>query len=143
MPVPIAPMMPPMQCTPNTSRESSYPTFGFTTEQKRKQTEPATKPSTIDPIGPAKPDAGVTATRPATAPETMPSSEGVPFNIHSVNIQPSVAAAVATMVFTKASEAIPVASRFEPALKPNQPTQRSEAPIIDITTECGGSISPG
>src|ERR1700730_10180888 len=136
-------MMPPMQCTPNTSRESSYPTFGLTYAQKEKQTAPATKPSTIDPIGPAKPDAGVTATRPATAPQTMPSCERLPFNTHPGNIHLSVAPAGATMVFTKASEAIPVASRFEPALKPNQPTQRSEEPIIDIMTECGGSISPG
>src|SRR6202023_4079671 len=128
MPVPIAPMMPPMQCTPNTSRESSYPTFGLTYAQKEKQTEPASKPSTIDPIGPAKPDAGVTATRPATAPETMPSSEGLPLSAHSVNIQPSVAAAGAHMVFTKARARTPVSSRFEPAVKPHQPTQRSEEP---------------
>src|ERR1700730_12104157 len=143
MPVPIAPMMPPMQCTPNTSRESSYPTVGLTYAQKEKHTEPATKPSTIDPIGPAKPDAGVTATRPATAPETIPSSEGLPLSAHSVNIQPSVAAAVATMVLKKGSPALAVPSRFEPALKPNHPTQRSEEPIIDMMTECGGSISPG
>src|SRR3981189_3022160 len=110
MPVPIAPMMPPMQCTPNTSRESSYPTFGLTYAQKEKQTEPAIKPSTIDPIGPAKPDAGVTATRPATAPETMPSSEGLPLSAHSVNIQPSPAPPRPTMVVKQASEAIPVAS---------------------------------
>ena len=104
------------------------------TRTKKKQTTPATRPSTIDPIGPAKPEAGVTATRPATAPEIMPSSEGLPLSIHSANIQPSVAAAVATKVLTKASAVVPFASRFDPALKPNQPTQRSEAPIIDMVT---------
>ena len=36
------------------------------------------------------------ATRPATAPETMPSSEGLPSKLHSANSQASVAAAVAT-----------------------------------------------
>src|SRR5438067_2212055 len=112
-------------------------------EQKKKHTAPATTPRTTDPIGPAKPDAGVTATRPATAPEIMPRSEGLPLTAHSVNIQPSEAAAVATKVLTKASAVVPFDSRFEPALKPNQPTQRSAAPIIDIRTECGGSISCG
>src|SRR5271166_22937 len=100
---------------------------------------PTTRPRTIDPIGPAKPEAGVIATRPATAPEIMPSRDGLPLTSHSVNIQPRVAAAVATMVFTKASEAIPFDSRFEPALKPNQPTHSNEAPIIDMVMECGGS----
>ena len=32
----------------------------------------------MEPIGPAKPAAGVMATRPATAPEAMPSSEALP-----------------------------------------------------------------
>ena len=34
--------------------------------------------------------------------------------------------------------AVPVASRFEPALKPNQPTQRRHAPIIVSGRPCGG-----
>ena len=40
-----------------------------------------------------------------------------------------------------ASGAPPVASRLEPALKPNQPTHSSEAPIKVITIECGGISS--
>ena len=32
----------------------------------------------------------------------------------------------------------PLASRLEPALKPNQPTHSSEAPIIVMVSECGG-----
>jgi len=95
----------------------------------------ATKPRTIDPIGPAKPDAGVIATRPATAPEIMPSRDGLPLTSHSVNIQPSVAAAVATKVFTKAERCRAIRLEFEPALKPNQPTHRREAPIIDMVME--------
>ena len=41
------------------------------------------------------------------------------------------------MVLTKASAVVPFASRFEPALKPNQPTQSSEAPIMVMVSECG------
>src|ERR1041384_7372103 len=93
-----------------------------------KQITPARMPSTIAPIGPAYPDAGVTATRPATAPVTRPSSEGLPLPIHSTTIQESAAAAVATNEFVIASTAPPAASRLEPALKPNQPTQSSDAP---------------
>ena len=42
-----------------------------------------------------------------------------------------------------ASAAPPFASRFEPALKPNQPTQSSEPPISVITMLCGGIGSRG
>ena len=47
------------------------------------------------------------------------------------------------MVFMKATEAIDVASRFEPALKPNQPTHSSDAPIMVMVSECGGIGSFG
>src|ERR1700749_2707691 len=50
------------------------------------------------PTGSTKPDAGVIATRPATAPEIMPSTLGFLAMIHSMNIQPSAAAAVAICV---------------------------------------------
>ena len=42
------------------------------------------------------------------------------------------------MVLTKASAVVPLASRFDPALKPNQPTHSSEAPIMVMVSECGG-----
>src|SRR5579883_1710805 len=95
--------------------------------QKKKQTTPATRPSTSAPIGPAKPDAGVTATRPATTPEARPSRLGLPLNSHSTSSQASPAAAVATKVLAMASTAPEFASRFEPALKPNQPTHNKDA----------------
>ena len=38
----------------------------------------------------------MTATRPATQPDNAPSSEGLPFTIHSTNIHDMAAAAVAT-----------------------------------------------
>ena len=71
----------------------------------------------------------------------MPSSEGLPLTIHSANIQDSAAAAVATNELIMASAAPPLASRFEPALKPNQPTHSSEAPIMVMASECGAISS--
>src|ERR1700735_1933890 len=47
---------------------------------------PAAMPMANAPIGPTKPDAGVMTTRPATAPEQMPSSVGLPRIIHSTHI---------------------------------------------------------
>src|SRR3989344_903550 len=99
---------------------------------------PAPAPMTSAPIGPTKPAAGVIATRPATAPETLPRSEGLPLAIHSTKVQASAATAVANNVLKKASAAVPVASRFEPTLKPNQPTHSIQAPIMVMVSECGG-----
>src|SRR5690349_9654261 len=95
-----------------------------------RQITPANRPMTIAPTGPTKPHAGVIATSPATAPEAAPSIDGLPLPIHSANVQPITAAAVATRVLTNAIAAVPLASRFDPALKPNQPTHSSEAPTI-------------
>src|SRR5262249_21369205 len=47
------------------------------------------------PSGPTKPDAGVMATRPATAPVQMPTTVGLPRIIHSTSIQVNAAAPVA------------------------------------------------
>src|SRR5262245_52605603 len=99
---------------------------------------PAAAPITIDDIGPTKPDAGVIATNPATAPEAAPSIVGFPFSIHSKNIHERVAAAAAVFVATNALTARPFAATAEPALNPNQPTQSSEAPITVSGRLCGG-----
>ena len=80
-------------------------------------------------MGPTKPEAGVIATRPATAPEAMPSTEGLPCDSHSANIQARAAAAVAIWVTAMAIPAAPLEATALPALKPNQPTHSSEAPI--------------
>ena len=69
------------------------------------------------------------ATSPATAPEAMPRTLGLPLLTHSVNIQPSAAAPVAICVASIAMPARPSAATAEPALNPNQPTHRSEAPM--------------
>src|ERR1700750_3316748 len=88
----------------------------------QKQMTPAATPMMIDAPGSTKPDAGVIATSPATAPEMQPSTEGLPLAIHSANIQPGAAAAVAIWVTVIAMPARPLAATAEPALNPNQPT---------------------
>src|SRR5580692_2130183 len=95
----------------------------------QKQPAPATMPMINAGPGSTKPEAGVIATRPATAPEITPSTLGLPLDIHSANIQASAAAAVAIWVAVIAMPARPPADTAEPALKPNQPTHSSEAPI--------------
>src|SRR5438552_16212182 len=77
------------------------------------------------------------ATTPATAPEAAPSTVGLPRLIHSVNIQPSAAAAAPVLVAVNALAARPLASSALPALNPNQPTHRSDAPITVIGRLCG------
>src|SRR5262245_16046193 len=83
----------------------------------------------MDATGPTKPAAGVMATSPATAPVAAPSTVGFPRSIHSVNIQPSAAAAAAVLVARKALAARALASRALPALNPNQPNQSRAAPM--------------
>jgi hypothetical protein len=61
----------------------------------------------------------------------------LPRLIHSVNIQPRAAAAAPVLVAVKALTARPLASSALPALKPNQPTHSSEAPMTVIGRLCG------
>src|SRR6202051_4634563 len=102
---------------------------------------PAAMPMANDPIGPTKPEAGVIATRPATAPEQTPSTVGLPRHIHSRSIQVKPAVAVAVWVTSIAMPACMPALTADPALNPNQPTQSSEAPIMVSTTLWGGPVS--
>src|ERR1035437_10722934 len=95
----------------------------------QKQITPAARPMIRPGPGSTKPEAGVIATRPATAPEMAPRTDGLPLVIHSANIQLSAAPAVAICVTVMAMLARPPAETAEPALKPNQPTQSSEAPM--------------
>src|ERR1700730_1187384 len=94
-------------------------------------------------VGMTKPDAGVIATSPATAPEAMPSTLGFRLTAHSINIQARAAAAVAICVTAMAIPARPSAVTAERELKPNQPTHRSEAPITVNTRLCGAIGSLG
>src|SRR6516165_4931446 len=98
-------------------------------------------PITKAPIGPTKPDAGVMATRPATAPEQMPTTVGLHLSDHSTTIQVKPATAVAICVTSIAMPACMPAVTAEPALKPNQPTQSSEAPMKVSTMLCAGPVS--
>src|SRR6266853_2565009 len=138
-PVSNAPTMPPIQCTPKASRESSYPSAFFSEVAAKKQMTPAATPMITAGVGITKPEAGVMATRPATAPEAMPSTLGLPLTVHSMNIQARAAAAVAICVTAIAIPARPSAATAEPALKPNQPTQRSEAPV-SVNTKLWGAM---
>src|SRR5215831_14136687 len=76
----------------------------------------------IDDSGLTKPDAGVIATNPATAPDAAPSIVGLPVFTHSATIQPRAANDAAVCVATNALVAKPPALSAEPALNPNQPT---------------------
>src|SRR5829696_6583779 len=91
-------------------------------------------------MGFTNPEAGVMATSPATAPEIPPRTLGLPLVIHSASSQPRVAAAAAKWVATNALVASPDAPRALPALKPNQPTQRRQAPM-KLRTRLWGFIA--
>src|SRR5438093_9968615 len=89
-------------------------------------------------MGATKPEAGVIATSPATAPLAAPSTVGLPLPSHSANIHESDAAAVAVLVATKALVASALAVSALPALNPNQPNQSSAAPTSTKGMLCGG-----
>ena len=64
-----------MPWTAITSSESSILRRVFSNVTASKQMTPAISPQAKPPIGPMKPDAGVTVARPATAPVTTPTHE--------------------------------------------------------------------
>src|SRR5213080_5222452 len=82
----------------------------------------------MDGIGPTYPEAGVIATSPQTAPTAIPTADGFFFLTQSVSIQLTAAPAAARFVTTSAFTASSFALRALPALKPNHPNQRTEAP---------------
>ena len=83
------------------------------------------------------------ATNPATAPEIPPRMLGLPVCIHSAAIHPRAAAAAPKWVATKALVARPEAASALPALNPNHPTHRRQAPMKLSTRLCGLKPSPG
>src|SRR5258708_12256853 len=87
----------------------------------QKQITPATRPITSAPPGATKPEAGVIATRPTTAPDTMPSTLGLPLVIHSTDIHANAAAAVASWVTSMAMPPRPLPPPPPPPLTPNHP----------------------
>ena len=90
-------------------------------------------------MGVTKAQAGVIATSPATAAVAPPSTVGLPRCSHSIASQTSRAMAVAVLVLRKARPATPSAASSLPALKPNQPTHSSAAPITVNGRLCGGN----
>src|ERR1700736_3232050 len=91
-------------------------------------------------VGATKPDGGVIATKPATAPDAIPRTLGFPLMIHSDNIHANAAAPVAICVASIAIPARPSAATADPALNPNQPTHRSEAPM-SVSVKLWGGIA--
>src|SRR5688500_20240052 len=74
------------------------------------------------------PDAGVIATRPATAPAEAPSTLGAPLCSQETVIQVRAAIAAAVVVTTNALAARPPEESALPAVNPNHPNQSSDAP---------------
>src|SRR3954466_6539532 len=85
-----------------------------------------------------KPQAGVTTTSPATAPEQKPSTLGFFRMMYSSIAQVKDATAVANVVVVKALAATPPAATAEPALNPYQPTHSMPVPTMQSTRLCGG-----
>jgi hypothetical protein len=75
-------------------------------------------PMTKAPVGSTNPHAGVMATSPDTAPESMPSTLDCLRTEASSSIHEMEAAAVQICVFSSAMPALKPAVRAEPALKP-------------------------
>src|SRR4051812_2622506 len=95
-------------------------------------------PIRIEAMGVTKPEAGVIATIPATAPEAAPTALVFLVCIQEMSIQVTIAAQVAVLVTTKALDARKLAPRALPALNPNQPNQRRPAPRTTKGTLCAG-----
>src|SRR5438552_7001445 len=95
-------------------------------------------PSGTESVGVMKPQAGVTTTRPATAPEQNPRTLALRRTRYSRPAQVNEATAVASVVVVKALAAIPSAATAEPALNPYQPTQSMPVPIMHSTMLWGG-----
>src|SRR5437764_443517 len=141
-PIQSEPIHPPTKCTPTTSSESSKPHRNLTAVASA-HTAPATRPSSTAAYGAMKPQAGVIATRPATAPEDAPTMVGLPSRNHSTTHQPHSAAAVATWVLTNAMAVTESVVTSDPALNPNQPNHSRPAPSATIGTLCGRKPSFG
>src|SRR5437870_6447413 len=97
---------------------------------------PTRRPMTTAPPAVTKPDAGVIATSPATAPAAAPTTLTLPRCRYDAATHVSVAAPAAVFVTRSAFAACPLAASADPALKPNQPNHRSPAPRTVIGTSC-------
>src|ERR1700759_3701048 len=99
------------------------------------------RPMTTPCHGATKPEAGVFVPRPATAPEIIPSTEGLRRIDHSIAPQVSAPAQAARWVAMIAITARQVAPTTEPPLKPNQPTHNNPVPITASDRSNGDRFS--
>ena len=109
--------------------------------QAQKQTRRRSMPMTMPCHGSTKPDAGVMVPRPATAPEIMPSTDGLPRVHHSSTIQVSAPARPRDASPRSRSTARELAPSAEPPLKPNQPTHSRPVPITASDRSYGAKFS--
>src|SRR5690348_6838481 len=91
--------------------------------------------------GATKPEAGVMVPRPATAPEIMPSTEGLRRADHSIAAQISAPEQAARWVAMIAITARELAASAEPPLKPNQPTHNNPVPTTASERSKGDRFS--
>src|SRR5262245_34339363 len=82
-PARMQPRVPPTPCTPKVSSASSYLKMALSLVHARKGTTPARMPMSTALLAVTKPAHGVITTRPATAPEQKPSTDGLPRVTHS------------------------------------------------------------
>src|SRR5208337_1577456 len=101
------------------------------TEIAAYDTSAAPNPMTIALTTLTKPAAGVMAASPAMAPDAAPSNVTLPKRTYSMSIYISKAVAAEVFVTINAEVASCPAARADPALKPNQPNQRSPAPMME------------
>ena len=85
--------------------------------------------------------AGVMVPNPATAPEIMPSTDGLRWVVHSIAPQVSAPAQAARWVETIAMAAREFAPSADPPLKPNQPTHNRPVPMTANVRSCGDKFS--
>src|SRR3979411_147961 len=130
-----------MPWTTNTSSESSELKRSSSEVQAQKHTRPAITPMTMPCHGATNPEAGVIVPRPATAPEIMPSTEGLRRIVHSIAPQVSAPAQAARWVARIAMTAREFAPRADPPLKPNQPTHNHHVPITASDKSHGDKFS--
>src|SRR5438874_11618779 len=91
--------------------------------------------------GATNPEAGVMVPSPATAPEIMPSTDGLRRVAHSHAAQVNAPALAARCVAVIAITAREFAPSAEPPLKPNQPTHRSPVPTTASDSSEGEGLS--
>src|SRR5579862_6791352 len=98
-------------------------------------------PMTSPAHGATKPEAGVMVPSPATAPEIMPSTDGLPRPDHSSAVQVSAPAQAERCVAAIAVTAREPTVSADPPLKPNQPTHNSPVPITASDRSNGARFS--